>query len=461
LFLTFLAQVAAAEEPATNTPEQQQQIREPGPSAAELQQQIRWLVERQQQLEAKLAQKEPIVAGPRDGGPLLGFGSNGFFLGTRDSAFQLRLRGVIQADGRAFFGDNSPQPDQFLIRRARPIVEGTVAQVIDFRLLPDFGQGNLQLLEAFVDLHPWTWLAVRAGKFKTPFGLERLQEEQYLLFIERGLTQNLVPDRDIGASLHGEVAAGSLLYEIGVFNGTVDGGNVDGDTNDGKDFVFRGFSHPFAKLHSEWISKLGFGFAATYGKERGTLAQPGLAPYKTTGQNNFFTYLTDPAGIKTNVIALSTRYRLSPQLYYYFGPVGILAEYVSNYTGVNVPVPTVTLNDQAWQVHASLVLTLEHASYTGVDPKRPFNLARRHFGAFEIAARYGELRIDPATFPKYADPNKSARAALEWAVELNWYLTRLAKFALLFERTTFTGGAPKGADRSPENGLLGRVQVAF
>src|SRR5579862_7954958 len=68
--------------------------------------------------------------------PALGLGPQGFFLGTVGSGFQLRLRGVVQADGRAYLDEPSPQPvDTFLIRRARPIIEGTVADLVDFRLL--------------------------------------------------------------------------------------------------------------------------------------------------------------------------------------------------------------------------------------------------------------------------------------------------------------------------------------
>ena len=396
---------------------------------------------------------------------ILGLGPDGFIFGTRDSGFQLRIRGVVQADGRAYFdtAPNQPLPDQFLIRRARPILEGTIGDFVDFRILPELGQGNFQLLDAYVDLRPWKWLALRGGKYKTPFGLERLQQEQFLLFVERGLPQNLVPDRDIGASLHGNVGDGLLLYEAGVFNGTVDGGNVDGDNNDGKDFVFRLFSHPFARMHGEALRRFGIGFGATYGKQRGTIAATGLPQYKTTGQNTFFQFLLDPTGQKPSIVALGDRWRLSPQLYYYVGPVGFLGEYVYSATTVTPYLSGVetTIANQAWQLQASVVVTGEHASYEGVQPRRPFSLRARHFGALELAARYGELRVDALAFPAFADPSKSARAALEWAVEANWHFTRLVKFALLFARTTFTGGAPMGGDRAPENALIGRLQVAF
>ncbi|HEX9103427.1 MAG TPA: porin [Polyangia bacterium] len=442
------------------------------PSVAELQQRLAAQDQRLQDQERRLRdqeqrlEKQEARSYARDlelRQRILGLGPDGFALGSRDSGFQLRLRGVVQADGRAFFATaaNQPLADQFLVRRARPILEGTIGDFVDFRILPEFGQGNFQLLDAFVDLRPWKWLALRGGKYKTPFGLERLQQEQYLLFVERGLPQNLVPDRDIGAALHGVVGDGLLAYEAGLFNGTVDGGNVDGDNNDGKDWVFRVFAHPLRRVRG--FHDLGVGFAATYGKQRGTIAATGLPQLKTTGQNTFFTFLFDPTGVKPSIVALGDRYRFSPQLYYYVGPVGVLAEYVYSATTVTAygSGTQTLLANQAWQVQASVVVTGEHASYEGVQPRRPFSLRRRHFGALELAARYGELRVDGATFPAFADPAKSARAALEWAVEANWHFTRLVKFALLFARTTFAGGAPTGGDRAPENALIGRLQIAF
>ena len=118
--------------------------------------------------------------------------------------FQVRLRGLIQADARAYFDTaTTALPDQFLMRRVRPIIEGTVADIVDYKIVPDFGQGSALLYDAYIDLRPFRWVALRVGKFKTPFGLERLQNDANMAFMERGLPLMLVPDRDIGASLHG------------------------------------------------------------------------------------------------------------------------------------------------------------------------------------------------------------------------------------------------------------------
>jgi phosphate-selective porin OprO and OprP len=449
----------------------------PAPSStAELEQRLAAQEARLQQQEARLRAQEkrlqeqearakattaPDLTRPA---PLFGYSIDGFFLGTKD-VFQVRLRALIQGDARAYFDTAAtPLPDQFVIRRARPIIEGTVANFVDFRLVPDFGLGNAVVQDAYVDIRPWAWLALRGGKFKAPFGLERLQHDAMLAFMERGLPSDLVPDRDIGASLHGDIGGGSLLYEAAVMNGAPDGSNVDGDTNDGKDGVFRVFSHPLRFLRKGVVKNLGIGFAATYGKQHGTATATGLASYRTTGQNVFFSYLFDPTGVRPTVIAISDRYRLTPQLYWYAGPVGLLAEYVWSATTVTnnlgTTQPRAIIENQAWQVEVQVVLTGEQATYNGVRPKRPFSLKQRHFGAVELAARYGELRIDAEAFPTYADPTRSARAALDWGVGVNWYLHDAVKIVANFDRTTFKGGAGMG-DRRPENALFGRLQLYF
>jgi phosphate-selective porin OprO/OprP len=109
-----------------------------------------------------------------------------------------------------------------------------------------------------------------------------------------------------------------------------------------------------------------------------------------------------------------------------------------------------------------VVLTGEAPIQGLVTPKSPFDPTKGTWGALEIAARYGQLEIDPDVFGAgYADPEKSARRAQEWGVALNWHLNRNVKYVASFDRTTFTGGAASGANRKAENALFFRAQVVF
>ena len=57
-----------------------------------------------------------------------------------------------------------------------------------------------------------------AGKFKQPFGMERLQFSANNRFLELGLPSDIVPNRDLGLMLSGIFFDDRITYQIGWFN---------------------------------------------------------------------------------------------------------------------------------------------------------------------------------------------------------------------------------------------------
>jgi phosphate-selective porin OprO/OprP len=113
-------------------------------------------------------------------------------------------------------------------------------------------------------------------------------------------------------------------------------------------------------------------------------------------------------------------------------------------------------------VTASVVLTGEDASYKGVArPDHPFTTGAPGWGALELVARYGQLRIDDAAFPWFADPARSAAQASSWSLGLNWYLTSHFKLVANYTQTAFEGGAADGRDREDEQAFFTRAQFSF
>jgi phosphate-selective porin OprO/OprP len=205
---------------------------------------------------------------------------DGFSIKSADGKFAVRLKGLIQTDGRFFLSDHAvPATNPFFVRRARPILEATVGKYLEFRLQPDFGQGATVLFDAYSDIKILPAFAVRVGKFKPPVDLERYQSASDIVFAERALATNLAPNRDVGLQLSGDVASGVFGWQAGVFNGVPDLGSGDGDISDAKDFVGRVFLQPFK---TGPLTGLGVGVAATTGLERGSTATPALASYRTT-----------------------------------------------------------------------------------------------------------------------------------------------------------------------------------
>lgn len=434
----------------TNPAAQIRTNRPPDKRIEELDEKVKTL-EQERQLDQEAAQAKSKLA------PKIMLDETGFSFVSADENFRLHLRGYIQADGRFYLDDTPHATDTFLLERVRPVIEGTVFKNFDFKLMPDFGQGKSVIQDAYLDAHFLPWLNVMVGKYKAPVGLERLQSARDLIFVERSLPTDIAPNRDIGVWLHGEFAKGLLNYQAGVFNGAPDGSSEDSDENNDKDVDGRIFANPFRLSQIAPLEGLGVGIAGTIGHEKG------VAPsYNTVGQQTFFTF-------NSGVTAHGNRDRISPQGYYYWGPFGLMSEYIVSYEDVSKGALTKRLRNSAWEATASYLVTEEKASYTGVVPLRPFNPLDGRWGAFELKARVTQLTVDGKAFENFgtaASPNvlasssKSASQATTWGVGFNWYLNRDVKFMFDYDLTHFDGGAPKGS-RPEEHALFGRVQVAW
>jgi phosphate-selective porin OprO and OprP len=387
---------------------------------------------------------------------------NGFQIKSADNAFALRLRGDAQADGR-FFVDDAEElgVDQLYLRRARILLQGTLAGRYDFRLQPNFGQGRVEIQDAYVDARFSPAFAVQAGKFKVPLGLEWLRSPTDLNVVELGLPSALVPRRDVGVMVHGALAEGRVSYELGVFNGALDNQNADGDVTDGKDVASRLFFQPFRDSEG-FLKGLGFGIAATWGEETGAFASPAVPQYRTTGGRTIARFRTGTAD-STTVLADGQRLRYSPQAYLFTGPLSLLGELVVSQQEVRLDEETAELAATAWQASGAYLLTGEAASYGRIRPARPLG-RDGGLGAFEIAARYGMLQFDEDAFPLFANPATSAQQATNLAFGINWYPSANVKVMANYERTSFdlSDAAPDGTEALPtENVVLTRFQVAF
>ncbi|WP_404363430.1 OprO/OprP family phosphate-selective porin [Corallococcus coralloides] len=392
--------------------------------------------------------------------PIISISEEGFTLSSADKAFVLKPRGQLQGDGRFFLADTDRTgTNTFLIRRMRPILDGTLFGFIDFRLMPDFGVGQSIIQDAFIDFRPGEWVRLRAGRFKTPFGLELLQSDMDNPFIERSLTVDLVPNRDEGLELHGEGEGGRWQYSLAVVNGDPDGASTDANIDDSFGLAARVFALPFKGRAPSFLQGLGLGIAVTRGLQFGTATNTGLAPFRSTGQQVIFSYLGN-ADTGELVTAHGQHLRLTPQGHFYWGSFGLLAEYVRSSQEVRTADARARLHHHAWQTAVSWVFG-GRASFEGARPAKPFDPKTLTGGALEVAARYHALDLDDAAFPRFANPARSVSEAKGFGVATTFALNRRVRFALNFHRTNYVGGAPDGGDRAPENALLSRCQLTF
>ena len=514
---------------------------------------------------------EEAAAAKKKETPVVKASEKGFGIQSADGQHEIKLRGLLQADVRSFdegknitqkgapgasnagYVDNSEKAnDTALLRRVRPTIEGTVYGKYDFRFTPEFGDGKAQVIDSYLDARLDPAFKIRAGKYKPFVGLERLQSGADIKFIERSYVSSILPNRDVGVSVYGDLFGDKLSYAFGIHNGVPDGGDntTANDINSDKDYAARIFASPF-KDSPNILSGLSFGIAGTYGdvtgKTRDNVAASNTeltTGYRTEGQQLFFQYVGAPVlrsgfdiasgtfnhgfdkstaaaavdttkgpGVDWLVHADGNRYRISPQASYYYGPIGLQGEYVLDSNEVSIGsqnLKKVRLNNEAWQVAASWLVTGEDASFKGVKPKNNFDLNAGNWGAWELTARYSELNIDDKAFTwgstggsattiayddanaakattygtnhwLYADPNASARSAHTWTIGTNWYLNPEVKFALNYARTSFKGGGGvlsgsptftfsellhggsswSAKDREDESVILARFQIAY
>ncbi len=430
-------------------------------------------LEQNEQLEAQAAEARAKA------GPQISLGGDGFRLSSSNRDFRMHIGGVLQADSRTFFHDaGQVGNDAFLLRRARPILDGTVYRDFDFLFVPDFGGTTVQIFDAWVNYRYNDALQFQAGKMKVPVGLEQLQLDRDILFNERSLVTDLVPNRDVGFELHGSLFDKTVNYAVGIFNGVGDA-RLSGNTSfqDDKSFAGRLFLQPFRTVDAPALEGFGVGMAGSYDSTQATNTTGlpnttgGTLPgFTTDGQQQFFAY--NPTN-KSTVVAAGNHWRLSPQGQYTYGPFGMFGEYVISDQAVSRTgtgkQPRADLANSAWEITGSWVLTGEDASFVGgIRPRHPFDPMSGNWGAWQLVARYSQLNVDSGAFPNFADPATSARSATECAAGINWYLNRNVRFDTSFSHATFEGGgsskstaAPGIVTRRSENVLFTRIQLAF
>jgi phosphate-selective porin OprO/OprP len=376
--------------------------------------------------------------------PVAGW-NDGFFVQTPDGANQLLFGVTIQADGRFSLDDPLPITNTFVLRKARPTLSGRVGRYFEFRLMPELA-GTTTVLDAYFDIRFTPTFRLRSGKDKTPIGYEVLIGDASLIFPERSVVSLLLPSRDVGFQVQGELGAGRVRYSGGVFNGNpTDGASslTDADVNNGKDLAGRIVFQPFRNSKDSRLANLGFHLGGSTGNQTGALPS-----FRTSIGQTLFSYVA-------GATADGRRTRVTPAVFLYSGRVGAFAEYARSTAEIVRGGVAATIANQAWNLTASYVLTGEATSDRGVRPRAPFDPAAGHWGALQVSARFAELRVDDDAFAAGMVAAGSIRQARQVSFGTTWFLNNFVKIYGTVEHFTFDGA------RDAENSILFRTQLAF
>ena len=384
----------------------------------------------------------------------------GYAISAADDTHRIRLGALLQYDARVFFDDGGGIVNSmFTLRRMRLVTDGRLAKRYGFQFVTEFGGSTVSILDANFTAELGDAAQLKIGKFKTPLGLEALQSDAATSFTERSMVAGLLPGRDLGIQLSGAPAKGRIEWTAGIFNGVADGAtstNVDFDED--KTLAARVMLLPWRTVADSPIRGLALGVAASEGRQKTAAGR--TAGYRTDGQQTFFAY-------NPGVISDGRTWRVSPQVDYRWGPLGMMGEYVVTATNVRpaVSAPKSELKHTGWQLTTGYVFTGENLSYGQVSPRVDFNPSAGTWGAFALFARHAQVTMDDAAFPLFASPVNQAKSARSTALGFTWFLSRAVVFKFDYFQTDFGLATPavpiSPVLRQDEKVFIGRLQLAF
>ncbi len=366
----------------------------------------------------------------------------------------LKIGAWMQTDFRTFFKGH-PNNTQFLVRRARIDLKGSLDKLFGFRLMGEFegdhGTNAANLKEGYVEYNQFPSFRIRVGQFKEPWGLENMYGDLWLDFLERPAVENFIrPEQDLGLMFFGKLFGKRLEYGVGLFNGS--GTNVE-EVNDDKDVAGRIALTPFAASDNTWMKHLTFGGSATYGKQAATL--DGTGPTTAVG-TRYLTFVNPTAG--NDVTLNSYRSRFGGDLEWIVGPFSLKGEYA--YTRFRDL--TFAGAVRAWRLHGvhgqiTYVVTGENKSNQGpVVPLHPFNPKEGHWGAVELAGRFELGRSDHGLI----DAGFATGTDDLWAATggVNWYLNRHVRWSTNYIYTKFNEPIANAGGKGYEHAIFTRFQ---
>jgi phosphate-selective porin OprO and OprP len=369
--------------------------------------------------------------------PLFGSFGPGFRFQTEDGQFRLRVHYESQIDARIWQqrGQISANSGIYLPRQ-RIFFNGNITKPIEYEFSINRGLGNINVLNAYINIHVDDRLEVRFGRFFTPFTYDQYAISNYWLPTpERSLfTTNLGLSRQAGLMGWGYLFDQRLDYAAGVFNGSR---NSFEPASNSQDFVGYLNARPFQESTTlDFLKFLNIGSSVAFGHQNQSPVPvafriaaaspnadnpgPGVVPFLT---------------LNPDVIERGDRLLGSVHAAYYYKSLSLIGEWQYGYgsyaTTTNPAASRVPVS--GYYVAVGYFLTGEHVERrTTVVPLRPFistkDLGIRGPGAWEAVARFSELHLSEKIFTSgFADPNLWSNSATTTELGMNWYWNEYVK----------------------------------
>jgi len=270
----------------------------------------------------------------------------GMISGRADSFFN--TQGIIMNMGtNAIDLKNQNNVTRTWVYTASPIMEAKLDDDIHIRFNPDFGQDQLRIFDAYVDINYFRTFSIMAG-----FQHALISNFEPLAFNYPGFTNNMSPWKEIALKLYGQIGPSLytsysyqrnraldswFFYELAITNGAPDAafpGLIPFSVNStgylyqlytfnvgNKAFEGRFFFNPFIQEENHPLQHFGIGFA---GGAMTACNQIGLPAFLSLGRNVIFQFNS----LENYSIAQGRRNRIHPQFNWSYKNFAIIGDYI-------------------------------------------------------------------------------------------------------------------------------------
>ncbi|MFC2166582.1 porin [Acidobacteriota bacterium] len=123
------------------------------------------------------------------------------------------------------FIDSDPSTSRFLVRRARLSFGSVLTEWASIKIQFEAGKQSFTLKDAYLRFDP-KGISIFVGQKHVPFSREAMNSSKYLQMVERSLTSEFAPFRQMGVGVQGFALDKKVEYQAGVYNGAVNSSTV-------------------------------------------------------------------------------------------------------------------------------------------------------------------------------------------------------------------------------------------
>jgi len=399
--------------------------------------------------------------------PRIALKKGAFGFETEDGNFNFSVGGRIHAQA-AFsnhdhfvdgVGDAFEANDGTEIRRGRLKFEGTFYKDWYVKSEVDFADNKVAIKDMFLQYHGLGFARFRVGEQKQAFSRELQESSNDLLFIERSVMNVLnepTVDRALGFNVfsQGESVFGvgeAWTGQVGIYGDTIEANKRNTLADEGWAVNTRVTFAPIAR--KDKVIHLGIAGNYRQPNDAGDISDAPLTyGYETS-------HLSNLNLLRSRITNVDDIKMLGIEGHGLYGPFSAGGEYTHSWIDTK---QSPDLNFHGWYTEAAWTLTGESRVYKSglfrrVSPNSTFNFRNRGWGAWELAARYGEVDLNDDAF-------KGGKLG-NLTVGLNWYPNDIIRFMASYDRVLKVQDSPlskpNGDDAKGMETFMFRAQLTF